>query len=129
MNEIMLSTQVAEGRTSRLSIKLDVKSLGLDWSEQDIIRVRSYKKDGSMVLCRVGKKVSKTVTYQLTKTGGGSFSHDLGLYVAHRPTRFSGKLKSANNVSAAARFIDKDKKYLQVFLPKEIFADQKAFAA
>lgn len=127
MNEIMLSTQVAEGRTSRLSIKMDVKSLGVDWAETDIIRVRSYKKDGSMILCRANKKVAKTVSYQLTKTGGGAFSHDLGIYVSHRPRRFSGKLAAVNNVSAAARFIDKNKKYLQVFLPKEIFANAKPF--
>lgn len=128
MNEIILSTQVSEGRKSRLSIKLDVASLGVDWNAKDIIRVRSYKKDGSIILSRVNVKAAKTVAYALTKTGGGSFSHDLGLYVAHKPKRFQ-KLKAVTNVSAAARFIDKEKKLLQVFLPKEIFESDKRIAA
>jgi hypothetical protein len=121
MNEITLSTQVSAGRGSRLSIKLDVKSLGVDCNEKDIIRVRSYKKDGTLILSRVGKKAAKTVAYGLTKTGGGEFAHSLGIYVAHRPTRFRNALKPATTVSAGARFIDSKKKLLQVFLPRDIF--------
>lgn len=121
MNEIKLQTQVSEGRNSRLSIKIDVKSLGVDWSANDVIRVRSYKEDGTLILSRVGKKAAKTVAYSLTKTGGGQFAHDLGIYVGHRPTRFSRPLKAGASVATGARFIDKEKKMLQVFLPRDIF--------
>lgn len=121
MNEVTLSTQMAQGRAPRLSIKLDVDSLGVDWQAQDVIRVMSYKEHGKVILKRVGKKASKTVAYGLTKTGGGDFAHSLGLYVTHRPTRFSGDFKLANNVSAAVRFVDGNPNLLEVHLPQEIF--------
>ena len=122
MNEITLSTQTSPGRSDRLSVKLDVQALGLDWKSSDIIRVMSYKKDGTLILKRVGKKVAKTVSYALTKTGGGDFAHSLGLYITHRPNRFRGAFKPATTVSAGARFVDKGQTMLQVFMPRDIFA-------
>ena len=122
MNEITLSTQIAQGRAPRLSVKLDTAALGLDWEATDIIRVMSYKEDGTLILKRVGKKVAKTVSYALTKTGGGQFAHSLGLYISHRPTRFSKMFKPANNISAGARFIDAQKTMLQVYIPRDVFA-------
>ena len=128
MNEITLSTQTALGRAPRLSVKLDTQALGLDWRETDIIRVMSYKQDGTLILKRVGKKVAKTVSYALTKTGGGTFAHCLGLYVTHRPTRFRNEFKPATTVSAGARFIDEAQTMLQVFLPRDIFQGEKSSA-
>lgn len=125
MNEITLSTQVSEGRASRLAVKLNTKALGIDWNENDIIRVMSYKKDGTIVLKRVGKKVPKTVCHTLTKTGGGNFSHSLGIYVSHRPKRFRNQFKPAMTVSAGARFIDSKNTLLQVFIPRDIFENEK----
>ena len=39
MNEIKMSTKVAEGKTSRLSMKINVDDLGVNWKAGDIIRV------------------------------------------------------------------------------------------
>ena len=125
MNEITLSTQIAQGRAARLSVKLDTKALGLDWNENDIIRVMSYKKDGTIVLKRVGKKVAKTVCHTLTKTGGGNFAHGLGIFISHRPKRFRNNFKAATTVSAGARFIDANNTLLQVFIPRDIFENEK----
>lgn len=122
MNEIKLSTQSKENGKSRLSIKMDMESLGLDWQKNDIIRVMSYKDTNSIVLKRVGKKAKKTVAHTLTTTGRGSFSHDLGLYVAHKSSRFKGEFAQSHSVTAAARFLDKKKTMLQIYLPNEIFA-------
>lgn len=121
MNEVKLSTQIQAGRNPRLSIKLNTKELGINWQSQDIIRVMSYKEDGTLILKRVGKKASKTVAHTLTKTGGGSFDHDLGIFVSHRPTRFRGDFKQVSSVSAGVRFIDSAKTMLQVFIPRDVF--------
>lgn len=43
MNEIKLSISVSN-KQARLAIKMDLKSLDLDWSKNDIIRVISKKK-------------------------------------------------------------------------------------
>lgn len=122
MNEIKLSTQVSEGKNARLAIKIDVESLGVDWKESDIIRVRSYKKNGSLILSKVGTKAKKTVAYGLTKTGGGAFSHDLGIYVNHKKTRFAKEFQPSKTVAAGARFVGGNNKQVEVFLPREIFA-------
>ena len=122
MNEITLSTQKSPGRSDRLSVKLNVEALGLDWKSSDIIRVMSYKKDGTLILKRVGKKVAKTVSYALTKTGGGDFAHSLGIYITHSQKRFRGAFKPATKISAGARFLDEGKTMLQVYMPRDIFA-------
>lgn len=128
MNEVTLSTQVKNGK-ARLSIKLNVEELGLAWQASDIIRVMSYKEDGTLVLKKVGKKSAKTVAHTLTKTGGGDFSHDLGVFVSYRPTRFRNEFKSAQSVAAGARFIDSAKTLLQVYMPRDIFQGEKCFSA
>ena len=121
MNEITLSTQMSAGRAPRLSVKMNTKALGVNWAANDIIRVMSYKEDGTIILKRVGKKVDKTVSYGLTKTGGGNFAHSLGLFITHRKTRFKKPFQAASNISAGARFLDEQKTMLQVYLPREIF--------
>lgn len=122
MNEVKVSTQSKESGKSRLSIKMDMDGLGLDWQKNDIIRVMSYKDTNSIVLKRVGKKAKKTIAHKLTSTGRGAFSHDLGLYVSHKLSRFKGEFVKSHSVTAAARFLDKDKTMLQIYLPNEIFA-------
>ncbi len=121
MNEIKLATKVTEGRASRLAIQMNMKDLDLPWEKNDIIRVMSYKEDGTLLLKRVGKKSQKTVAHTLTKTGGGAYEHDLGIFVAHKPTRFRAAFKPSTTVSAAARFLDKKQNILQIFIPKEIY--------
>lgn len=121
MNEVKVSTQSKSKGSARISIKMNMEKLGVDWKASDIIRVMSYKDDNSIILKKVGKKVSKTVSHTLTKTGGGNFGHNLGLFVTHKPTRFSKDFKTTNSVTAASRFLDEKKTMLQVYLPKEIF--------
>lgn len=121
MNEITLSTRVKDGQTSRLSIKMNMESLGLPWKASDIIRVMSYKEDGSIILKRVGTKSSKTVAHTLTKTGGGQFEHDLGIFMNYKPTRFRKAFKEAKSVTTGARFLDEKKTKLQVYIPRELF--------
>ncbi|MDQ1326211.1 MAG: hypothetical protein QG564_1336 [Campylobacterota bacterium] len=123
MNEVTLSTNV-KNDSPRLAIKMDVTKLGVQWGINDVIRVMSYKKDGTLILKRVGTKSAKTVAHKLTKTGGGDFDHSLGIYVSYKPTRFRNKFKSASSVSAGARFIDAGKNMLQVFLPRDIFENE-----
>jgi hypothetical protein len=127
MNEVKLSTQIQPGQTPRLSIKLNVKELGLSWKEHDIIRVLSYKKDGTIVLKKVGVKAKKTVAHTLTKTGSGTFKHELGIYVSHKVKRFRNEFKPAMSISAGVRFIDDKKTLLQIFMPRDIFQNEKCF--
>lgn len=122
MNEVKVSTQMKQNGKSRLSIKMDMESLGLDWQKNDIIRVMSYKDSNTIVLKRVGKKAKKTVAHTLTTTGRGNFAHDLGLYVSHKPSRFKGEFVNKNSVNTAVRFLDDEKTMLQIYLPNEIFA-------
>jgi hypothetical protein len=119
MNEVKLSTNLSSN--ARLAIKLNVKELGVNWSASDIIRVISHKSDGTIILKKVNKKVKKTVSHTLTKTGGGDFSHDLGLYVKHTNRRFEKAFKPATSVNAGARFLDQNKTTLEVYMPKEIY--------
>ncbi len=122
MNEIKMSTKVAEGKTSRLSMKINVDDLGVNWKAGDIIRVFSGKTDGTLILKRVGKKSNKTIAHTLTKTGGGSFSNDLGLYISYGNRRFKKDFKKVDSINAACRFIDTAKTKLEVYMPKEIYA-------
>lgn len=85
----------------------------------------SYKKDGTIVLKRVGNKFAKTVCHTLTKTGGGNFVHFLGIFISHSPKCFRNKFKAATTVSAGARFIDAKNTLLQVFIPRDIFENEK----
>lgn len=121
MNEVKLSTKVKDGQTPRLTIKMNMKELGLPWQSSDIIRVMSYKNDGTVVLKRVGTKAKKTVAHTLTKTGGGSFEHDLGIFITHKPRRFEGQFKAATSVNAGVRFLDENKTMLEIYIPKEIY--------
>lgn len=122
MNEIKLSTKVAEGQTSRLSMKMNTEDLGINWKEGDIIRVFASKKDNTLVLKRVGKKAKKTIAHTLTKTGGGNFGNDLGLYISHGVRRFKKEFAKVDSISAACRFVDKAKTKLEIYMPKEIYA-------
>jgi hypothetical protein len=123
MNEVKLSTNVGNS-ASRLAIKLDVEALGVNWVQSDIIRVISHKKDGTLILKRVGTKAKKTVSHMLTSTGGGSFSHNLGIFMSYKPRRFRNKFKDAASVNVGARFIDEAKTLLQIFLPRDIFVNE-----
>lgn len=121
MNEIKLSTKVQEGKKSRLAIQMNMKELGINWKQQDIIRVMSYKEDGTLILKKVGTKAKKTVSHTLTKTGGGQFNHDLGIFVSHNNRRFQKEFKAASSVNAGVRFLNEQKTMLQVYIPKEIY--------
>lgn len=121
MNEIKLSTKVAEGQKSRLSMKMNTQDLGVNWQEGDIIRVLANKKDNILTLKRVGKKSTKTISHTLTKTGGGDFSNDLGLYMSYGARRFKKQFAKVDSINAACRFIDKAKTKLEIYMPKEIY--------
>lgn len=121
MNEIKLSTKVAEGQTARLSMKMNTEDLGVNWQAGDIIRVFTNKKDGTLMLKKVEKKSKKTIAHTLTKTGGGNFSNDLGLFINHGKRRFKNEFAKVDSVSAACRFIDKAKTKLEVYIPKELY--------
>lgn len=122
MNEIKLSTKVAEGQTSRLSMKMNTKDLGVNWEAGDIIRVFTNKKEGTLTLKRVEKKSKKTIAHTLTKTGGGSFGNDLGLYISHGVRRFKKDFNKVDSISAACRFVDAAKTKLEIYIPKEMYA-------
>lgn len=122
MNEIKLSTKVEEGKKSRLSMKMNTKDLGVNWESGDIIRVFTNKKDGTLTLKRVEKKSKKTIAHTLTKTGGGNFSNDLGLYISHGVRRFKKDFSKVDSISAACRFMDTAKTKLEIYIPKEIYA-------
>lgn len=119
MNEVKLSTQVKE-KSSRLVVQLDMEALGLSWSEKDTVRVMAYKKDGILTIKKVAKKIKKTICHGLTKTGSGT--ERLGLYISHKPRRFKKDFKQVSGVSAAVRFLNKEKTALEIYLPKEIYA-------
>lgn len=123
MNEIKLSTKVAEdGQKGRLSMKMNTQDLGVNWQEGDIIRIFANKREGTLTIKRVGTKSKKTIAHTLTKTGGGSFGNDLGIYMSHGVRRFKKEFAKVDSVSAACRFIDEDKNKLEIYMPKEIFA-------
>jgi hypothetical protein len=122
MNEIKLSTKVAEGKTSRLSMKINTQDLGINWLEGDIIRVVASKKENTLTLKRVGKKAKKTIAHTLTKTGGGNFGNDLGLYISYGNRRFKKEFAKVDSISAACRFVDKAKTKIEIYMPKEIYA-------
>lgn len=122
MNEVKISTKIVEGRKARLSMKINTEDLGVNWKQGDIIRIFSNKTEGILTLKRVGVKSKKTVAHKLTKTGGGSFSNDLGLYINHGARRFKNHFTSVNSINAACRFVDDAKTKLEIHLPKEIYA-------
>ena len=122
MNEVKISTKVAEGQKSRISMKMNTQDLGVNWQAGDIIRVFANKGDGTLILKPVNKKSKKTIAHTLTKTGGGSFGNDLGLYLSHGARRFKKDFAKVDSVSAACRFLDAAKTKLQVYIPKEIYA-------
>lgn len=122
MNAIKLSTQIQTGRSNRLSVKLNPQALGLPWKAQDVIRVLSYRDDGAIILKRVANKSPKTIAHKLTKTGGGSFDNDLGLFITHRPNRFAGDFTAVSSMPVRYRMVGKNKSMIKIYLPQEIFA-------
>lgn len=118
MNEVKISTQVKSNNNQKLAIKLDLQSLGLDWSNDTFVRVRSYKKLGKIVLEKVSNKYNKQVTYKITDTAGGNSSHQKGIYVTQKNKRFN-KIAASKVVSAAARL---NNNKIEIYLPDEIFA-------
>ena len=78
------------------------------------------------MLKRVGKKSSKTVAHKLTKTGGGKFSNNVGIYLSHGKRRFKDEFAKVDSISAACRFMDAAKTKLEVYMPKELFQVAKA---
>ena len=122
MNAIKISTQIQEGRSNRLSVKLNTQALGLPWQAQDVIRVVSYRDDGAIILKRVANKSPKTIAHKLTKTGGGAFGNDLGLFITHRPTRFAGDFASVSSLPVRHRMVGKNKSMVKIYLPNELFA-------
>lgn len=122
MNQIKLSTKIQEGRNARLSVKLNMESLGLDWKASDVVRVFSYKEDGAIVLKRIPQKTPKAICHTLTKTGGGNFTNDVGVFINHRHTRFKADFAPVNSINARYRFLDAEKTMLKIYMPKEIFA-------
>lgn len=98
---------------------MSLDELGLNWNENDIIRVRSLKKQGKIILERQPNRYAKQVAYRLTKTAGGQSKHQLGIYISQKNTRFS-KLANTNATPAAFRKISD--KSVEVHLPQEIFA-------
>lgn len=122
MNEVKISTKVNDNNKGQLSIKLNVAAMGLNWEKGDIVRIKSYKKDGRIVLKTVGKKVKKTICHKLTTTGGNAATHSLGFKLNYRKNRFKGPLAEVKSVSAAARFTTDKNNELEIFLPREVFA-------
>ena len=120
MNEVKLSTTVSENR-SFLTLKIDPAAIGLNWERGSIVRVKSYKKEGRIVLKAVGKKVSKTVCHTLTSTGGNATSHSLGFKLNFRKNRFKAPLTPVQSVNAAVRFTNDKKNELEIFLPRDIY--------
>lgn len=121
MNEVKVSTKI-EGNKGHLTIKLDVVSMGLGWDKGDIVRVKSYKKDGRIILKTVGKKVKKTVCHTLTTTGGNASTHALGFKLNYRKNRFKAPLANVQSVPVAVRYTNTKKNELEIFLPREVFA-------
>lgn len=123
MQEVKISTNVNEaGTKGNMSIKLDVESMGLNWNKGDTIRVKTYKKEGRIVLKAVGKKISKTVCHKLTTTGGSATTHALGFKLNYRKSRFKGPLAQIKTIDAATRFTNKKNNEIEIFLPREVFA-------
>ena len=122
MNEVKLSTKLEAGRKDRLAIRINTEGLGFDWKAGDIIRVITSKKENKLVLKKVGKKINKTISYTLTKGGGGSCENELGIYVTHRARRFKSKFSEMNSVNAACRVSNKKLQHLEVHMPSEAFA-------
>lgn len=120
MNEVKLST-VVKPNASKLVLKLDPEALGLDWNLGNIVRVKSYKKEGRLVLKVVGKKVSKTVCHKLTATGGNPKKHPIGVAVNFRKNRFKSNFAQVQSVEVAVRKTGRNKDELEVFLPNELF--------
>lgn len=122
MNEVKVSTKT-NGNKSHLTIKLDIAALGLAWDKGDIVRVKSYKKDGRIILKTVGKKVKKTVCHTLTATGGNATTHALGFKLNYRKNRFKGPLaENKNSIPVAVRYTNQKMNELEIFLPREVFA-------
>ena len=119
MNEIKMSTNIREGRKPYLAMKMNVEDLGVDWSQGDVIRVLANKKANMLTLKRVNVKSAKTIAHRLTKTGGGNFSNDLGIYMSHGARRFQGEFADVQSVSAACRKVGPDR--IEVHVPRELF--------
>ena len=119
MNEVKLSTQIKSKGEQKLTIKFDPKALGVSWGLGDHIRVRCYKKEGRLTLERVARRYERQIAYKVTSMGHGDYSHNVGIYVTRRNTRFA-HLVQTHMKDAAVRRLDNSR--LELYLPKEIFA-------
>lgn len=118
MNEIKLSTQIKSQNEQKLTIKFDTKALGLDWQKSDTIRVKCYRAEGRVVLKKVARKYPRQIAYNITSMGNGNYSHNLGIYVTQKKTRFN-KLTATHMSTAAARKLND--REVEIYLPREIF--------
>lgn len=123
MQEVKLSTRIKGEKSAELAIKLDVESLGLKWKEGDIIRMKAFPKEGRIALSRMRKRHDRTIAYKLTSTGSGSAKHKVGIYVANTKGRFAKPFVAVKAVEAAVRKNPKRAGEIDIFLPKEIFAE------
>lgn len=123
MQEVKLSTRIKGENSAELAIKLDTEALGVKWKVGDIIRMKAFPKEGRIALSRMRKRHDKTIAYKLTSTGTGSAKHKVGIYVANKKNRFGKAFAEVKAVDAAVRKNPNRAGEIDIFLPKEIFAE------
>lgn len=119
MNEVKITSKIKSENSQAIAVKLNFSALGLKWNNDSFVRVISYPKENKIILKQVANKYAKQVAYKITNTAGGQSSHQKGIYITQKNTRFS-KLTEKQTVNAAARIINKNE--IEIHLPKEIFA-------